>query len=67
LGQVLKVVEGGVQAPSCCSTGTCAHMPDDTCASTRAWNSVTKALEETLEGITLADLMEEERSAYPYQ
>ncbi|UZP67507.1 Rrf2 family transcriptional regulator [Desulfovibrio mangrovi] len=64
LGQVLRVVEGGVQPPQCCPDNQCGEHD---CAARTAWNSVTRALEQTLESITLADLMKENLNSYPCQ
>lgn len=64
LGQVLRVVEGGVQPPQCCPDHMCGEHD---CAARSAWNNVTRALEQTLESITLADLMKENLNSYPCQ
>ncbi len=64
LGQVLRVMEGGVQPPQCCPDQSCGEHD---CAARSAWNSVAQALEQTLESITLADLMRDNLDRYPCQ
>jgi len=64
LGQVLRVMEGGVQPPQCCPDNQCG---DHDCNARSAWNNVTQALEQTLESITLADLMKDNITSYPCQ
>ncbi|GFM35829.1 RrF2 family transcriptional regulator [Desulfovibrio psychrotolerans] len=64
LGQVLRVMEGGVQPPQCCPDNMCG---DHDCNARSAWNNVAQALEQTLESITLADLMKDNITSYPCQ
>lgn len=54
LGDVLRVVEGGVQPPNCCVGADCDDAP---CRCKAAWTSAAKALEETLDQFTLTDIM----------
>lgn len=54
LRDVLKVVEGGILPPNCCGKKYC---DEKVCGAYGAWSTVTSALEETLNSITLADLM----------
>ena len=54
LGDVLRVVEGGVQPPNCCVGDDCADTP---CRCKAAWTNAAQALEDTLDRFTLADIM----------
>lgn len=59
LAQVLRVIEGGVIAPTPQSEDEFFPAPV-----VGSWDSVAQALEDTLEKITLADLMQSEASSY---
>ena len=52
LGDVLRVVEGGVQPP--CNGE--ADSPDAPCRCRIAWTAAAKALEDTLDRFTIADI-----------
>ena len=59
IAQVLRVIEGGVIAP--------ANAEMEAFSGSQlvgSWDSVAQALEDTLEKITLADLMQNEAAAY---
>lgn len=54
LGDVLRVVEGGVLPPNCCVGDDCDDAP---CRCKAAWTSAARALEETLDQFTLTDII----------
>ena len=58
LAQVLRVIEGGVIAPATHDDAVAANIV------VGSWDTVAQALEDTLEKITLADLMQREAVAY---
>lgn len=60
LGDVLRVVEGGVQPPNCCVGDDCEDTP---CRCKTAWISAAKALEATLDQYTLTDIMSTQPTA----
>lgn len=59
IAQVLRVIEGGVIAPTLSEEDNFLDAPV-----VGSWDSVAQALEDTLEKITLADLMKSEASTY---
>ena len=59
IAQVLRVIEGGVIAPTPSEEDNFMDTPV-----VGSWDSVAQALEDTLEKITLADLMKSEVSTY---
>lgn len=59
LGDVLRVVEGGVQPP--CNGE--ADSPDAPCRCRIAWTAAAKALEDTLDRFTIADIMVHPKTA----
>lgn len=59
-GDVLRAMEGGL-APTPCSTGddtALACETYDTCITRTLWQRIAKDIVETLDGITIADLIE---------
>lgn len=63
LGEVVRIMEGGIQLANCVTPkGTCSDKENaceraEHCAMRSAWSHVTQALEDTLAGISLADLV----------
>lgn len=66
LAEIVCIMEGGVQLAACLSSKeVCSGIKDtpstceraDSCAMRIAWGQVTLALEKTLAGISLADLL----------
>lgn len=59
LGEVVRLMEGGIHLTLCSSeeTDTCASW--DFCPTRTAWVKVSKTLEQELDGITVKDLLDD--------
>lgn len=58
VGDILKAVEGNLSAVSCISDDGEPCHNKTTCVSVRIWERLDDAINEVLEGITLADLVD---------
>ena len=58
VGDILRLTEGGLRPVECagCSAEPCEHAAD--CRTKPLWEGLNKVVNEYLDGITLADLME---------
>ena len=58
VGQILKAVEGGMSPTDCVGENGTLCENKATCVSYRLWEKLDKAINDVLEGITLADMLE---------
>lgn len=58
VGQILKIVEGNMAPTDCVGKNGLPCENKSTCASFRLWKKLDTAVNDVLEGITLADMME---------
>ncbi len=58
LGRVLRILEGPLELVDCVVDGGASCKRAPTCAARGLWVSVAQAIEETLDRVTLADLVE---------
>ncbi len=56
--QILKATEGNISPADCVSEDGTPCRNRETCVSYRIWQKLDAAINDTLEGITLADLLE---------
>ena len=60
LGQIVRLMEGGICLSVCCGEGATTCSRKQGCLTRRAWVSVSLALEQELDSISIADLLHEE-------
>lgn len=58
VGQILKAVEGDMAPTDCVGTNGAPCENKSTCVSFRLWEKLDTAMNDVLEGITLADMLE---------
>ena len=58
VGSILKVTEGDLSAVSCTSQGASACSRAECCDTLKMWEKLDNMINEFFEGITLADLLE---------
>ena len=58
VGSILKLTEGSLAAVSCTSQGPAACSRSTCCQTKPMWDKLDKMIDEFFEGITLADLLE---------
>lgn len=58
VGQILKTVEGNMSPTDCVGENGAPCENKSTCVSFRLWEKLDAAINEVLEGITLADMLE---------
>lgn len=58
VGQILKTVEGSMAPTDCVGENGTPCENKSTCASYRLWEKLDRAMNDVLEGITLADMLE---------
>ena len=58
VGQILKAVEGDMSPTDCVGENGTLCENKATCVSYRLWEKLDKAINDVLEGITLADMLE---------
>ena len=63
VGSILKLTEGGLSAVSCTSQGAAACSRTECCQAKPMWDRLDKMIDEFFEGITLADLLNENTPA----
>lgn len=59
LGQVIKLMEGGVNLTVCCGDDSADCKIQEDCLTQQAWGSVSRVLENELEAVSLADLLQD--------
>lgn len=57
VGEVLRVLEGSLSPVDCVDHPNCEHL--DRCVSLSIWKKMKDALDEVVDGITLADMAQE--------
>ncbi len=57
-GYILKTVEGNMSPANCVGENCTVCENKETCVSHRLWQKLYKAINDVLEGITLADMLE---------
>ena len=62
VGSILKLTEGSLAAVSCTSQGAAACSRTTCCQTLPMWEKLEKMIDEFFEGITLADLLKEDRT-----
>lgn len=62
VGSILKLTEGSLAAVSCTAQGPSACSRTTCCQTKPMWEKLDKMIDEFFEGITLADLLEENKS-----
>lgn len=60
VGSILKLTEGSLSAVSCTSQGAAACQRSSCCQTLPMWEKLDKMIDEFFEGITLADLVQEQ-------
>lgn len=60
VGSILKLTEGSLSAVSCTSQGASACQRSSCCQTLPMWEKLDKMIDEFFEGITLADLVQEQ-------
>ena len=62
VGSILRLTEGNLTGVSCSADTPegCAHM--EKCHAKKMWDKLNRMIDEFFEGITLADLLEEEKT-----
>ncbi len=62
IGSILKLTEGSLAAVSCTSQGPAACDRSDCCQAKPMWDRLDKMIDDFFEGITIADLLNENRT-----
>ena len=60
VGSILKLTEGGLTVVSCTSQGAAACSRTECCQAKPMWDKLDRMIDEFFEGITLADLLNEQ-------
>ena len=63
VGSVLKLAEGGLSAVSCTAQGASACARTECCQAKPMWDKLDKMIDDFFEGITLADLLNDNVTA----
>ena len=63
VGSILKLTEGSLAAVSCTAQGPAACARTSCCQTKPMWEKLDRMIDEFFEGITLADLLEENKKA----
>ena len=63
VGSILKLTEGSLAAVSCTAQGSAACARTSCCQTKPMWEKLDRMIDEFFEGITLADLIEENKEA----
>ena len=61
IGSILKLTEGGLAVVSCTTQGASACSRTECCHAKPMWDRLDKMIDDFFEGITLADLLAEEK------
>ncbi len=62
IGSILKLTEGSLAAVSCTSEGPAACNRSDCCQTKPMWDRLDKMIDDFFEGITIADLLNENQT-----
>ena len=62
IGSILKLTEGSLATVSCTTQGPAACSRSTCCHTLPMWERLDKMVDEFFEGITLADILEEQKS-----
>ena len=65
VGSILKLTEGGLTAVSCTSQGSSACSRSECCNALPMWERLDKLINDFFEGITLQDLLNEQKAKNP--
>ena len=65
VGSILKLTEGGLTAVSCTSQGSSACSRSECCNALPMWERLDKLINDFFEGITLQDLLNEQKKENP--
>ena len=60
IGSILKLTEGSLAAVSCTSQGAAACARSECCQAKPMWDKLDKLIDDFFEGITLADILNEQ-------
>ena len=60
VGSILKLTEGSLSAVSCTTQGAAACSRSECCQAKPMWDKLDRMIDEFFEGITLADLLNEQ-------
>ena len=63
VGSILKLTEGGLSAVSCTAQGASACARTECCQAKPMWDKLDKMIDDFFEGITLADLLNDNVTA----
>ena len=63
VGSILKLTEGGLSAVSCTAQGASACSRTECCQAKPMWDKLDKMIDDFFEGITLADLLNDNVTA----
>ena len=63
VGSILKLTEGGLSAVSCTAQGASACARTECCQAKPTWDKLDKMIDDFFEGITLADLLNDNVTA----
>ena len=61
VGDVLRALEGSIEAVSCGKEHNANCLGEDLCVARYVWQKVNKSIQETVDSITLSQLVEESR------
>ena len=61
VGSILKLTEGSLAAVSCTAQGPAACSRSTCCQTKPMWDKLDRMIDEFFEGITLADILEEQK------
>lgn len=57
LGQIVRVMEGGINLTLCSAKGAASCQRYEQCLTRDAWSALSHKLEDSMDGISLADLL----------
>ncbi len=63
IGSILKLTEGSLAAVSCTTQGPAACARSECCQTKPMWDKLDKMIDDFFEGITVADLLKENKMA----
>ena len=61
VGDVLRALEGSIEAVSCGKEHNANCLGEDLCVARYVWQKVNKSIQETVDSITISQLVEESR------
>ena len=66
VGEILRVMEGSLAPVACLDENSDGCDRADECATLEVWQRLEKAINEVVDGITLADLVESQKTKAPF-